>query len=138
MIRVQKPARVPFEAAFENHVAKERRPLTTRASDGEVQSVVLADTYQFEFDGIGFALMGDASSDGEDHVFLAELHIDGELVETAEWPTKFTSRRFYLFWKYAMEDGSHEVEVRLINPTENARVTLEAVVVYGAELDTAA
>jgi hypothetical protein len=131
-IRVQDPVTVPFEAAFENHVAKERRPLATRADDGEVEPLVLSDTYQFEFDGIGFALMGNASSDGDDQIFLAELHIDGELVETAEWPTKFTIRRFYLFWKYALDDGPHEVEVRLLNPTEDARVTLETVVVYEA------
>ncbi|MEO2198960.1 MAG: ADP-ribosylglycohydrolase family protein [bacterium] len=131
-IRVQDPVTVPFEAAFENHVAKERRPLATRADDGEVEPLVLSDTYQFEFDGIGFALMGNASSDGDDQIFLAELHIDGELVETAEWPTKFTIRRFYLFWKYALDDGPHEVEVRLLNPTEDARVTLETVAVYEA------
>ena len=26
----------------------------------------------------------------------AKLHVDGELIETARWPTEFTTRRFYL------------------------------------------
>ena len=132
-IRVQDGETVEFEDAFENHGALERRPLGTPDSKGEHQPLTLADTYDFEFDGIGFALMGAASSEGEDYVFEAELHVDGELVETAKWPTKFTTRRFYLFWKYALDDGPHRAEVRLVNPTDDARVTLESIVVYGAE-----
>ena len=132
-IRVQDGETVEFEDAFENHVALERRPLGTPDSKGEHQPLTLADTYEFEFDGIGFALMGAASAEGEDYVFEAELHVDGELVETAKWPTNFTTRRFYLFWKYALDDGPHRVEVRLVNPTDDARVTLESIVVYGAE-----
>ena len=81
---------------------------------------------------MGFALLGTASTEGDDHVFVAELWVDGELVETADWPTAFTTRRFSLFWKYALPDGEHEVEVRLVNPTDHAQVTLETVVVYGA------
>ncbi|MDA1092029.1 MAG: ADP-ribosylglycohydrolase family protein [Acidobacteria bacterium] len=130
-IPVQAPQLVPFEDAFENHVALERRPLRAAGSD-EDQPVLLSDSYAFEFDGVGFALMGDATTDGEDHVFTAELYVDGELVETAEWPTAFTTRRFYLFWKYALPDGTHQAEVRLVNPVDHARVTLEAVVVYAA------
>ena len=129
-IRIQTPNTVPFEDAFENHVAQERRRLTVPNGD---QPVVLSDTYSFDFDGVGFALLGTASTEGEDHVFTAELYVDGELVETAEWPTAFTTRRFYLFWKYALPDGEHEAEVRLVNPTDHAQVTLEALVVYGAE-----
>ena len=132
-IRVQDGETVEFEDAFENHVALERRPLGAPDSEGKRQPLVLADTYGFEFDGIGFALMGNASTEDENYVFEAELHVDGELVETAKWPTEFITRRFYLFWKYALEDGPHRVEVRLVNPTDDARVTLDSIVVYGAE-----
>lgn len=130
-IRVQTPNQVPFEEAFENHVASERRPLAAAGGEQD-EPLVLADTYQFEFDGVGFALMGNASTEGDDHVFTAELYVDGELVETAEWPTAFTTRRFYLFWRYALPDGAHLAEVRLLNPSDHAQVTLEAIVVYGA------
>ena len=135
-IRVQTPVTVAFEDAFENHVALKRRPLGTTAGDGKRESLTLTDTYEFEFDGIGFALLGAASTEGEEYVFQAELRIDGELVETANWPTEFTKRRFYLFWKYALEDGPHSVEVKLLNPTDGARVGLDSVVIYGAESDS--
>ena len=81
-IRLQEPQVVGFEDAFEHHVAQERRALTDPEGDGD-QPVVLSDTYSFAFDGVGFALMGNASTQGEEHVFTAELYLDGELVETA-------------------------------------------------------
>ena len=79
--------------------------------------------------------MGSArSEDGaENYVFEAELHVDGELIETATWPTDFVTRRFYLFWKYSLSDGDHEVEIRLTNPSDEASVLLDTVIVYGAE-----
>ena len=40
---------------------------------------------------------------------------------------------FYLFWKYALSDGEHEVEIRLTNPSDKANVFLDTVIVYGAE-----
>ncbi len=134
-IAVQTPEVVPFEDAFPAHVATERRSLVT-PGDGGAQPQILTDSYRFDFEGVGFALMGTATTEGDDHVFEAELHVDGELVETARWPTEFTTRRFYLFWRYALDEGPHEVEVRLLNPTDAAQVGLEAVVIYGA--DTAA
>jgi len=134
-IQVQEAETVAFEDSFENHYAKERRPLTTTDSSGERQQLLLTDSHSFEFEGIGFALLGNAESlNDENYIFEAELYVDGELMETAKWPTQFTKRRFYLFWKYALPDGEHAVEVRLLNPSEDAQVTLEAITVYGDEL----
>ena len=100
--------------------------------DRELVEVV--DSYSFEFEGIGFAVMGVAESlNEEDYVFTAELYVDEELIETALWPTNFVKRRFYLFWKYALEDGLHNVEVRITNPSEEARVLLDGITIYGAE-----
>jgi hypothetical protein len=92
------------------------------------------DSYSFDFDGVGFAVMGTAQSlNDEEYVFDAELHVDGELVETATWPTNFVTRRFYLFWKYELSDGQHSVEVKILNPSERANVLLDGITIYGAE-----
>jgi hypothetical protein len=100
---------------------------------------VLSDTFNFDFDGIGFAILGTAASANQDnYVFSADLYVDGELVETASWPTEFTKRRFYLFWKYALADGEHSVEVKLRNPSEAGRVILETVTIYGDEAPASA
>ena len=130
---VQDPRVVPFEDSFEYHLAKERRQLGT-GQGAEREPLVLEDSYSFEFEGIGFALMGVAQSQtDQDYEFTAELRIDGELVETARWPTRFATRRFYLFWKYDMPNGEHEIEVRLLNPTDGARVLLDGITVYGID-----
>ena len=73
------------------------------------------------------------STNDENYVFEAELHVDGELIETATWPTDFVTRRFYLFWKYALPDGQHHVEVKVLNPSEDANVLLDGITIYGAQ-----
>ena len=75
-----------------------------------------------------------SSANEDNYVFNADLYVDGELVESASWPTDFTKRRFYLFWKYALADREHSVEVRLRNPSEAGRVMLEAVIIHADEL----
>ena len=91
----------------------------------------MQDDYSFDFEGNGFALLGTALAEGEaEYVFDAELYVDGELVETAILPTQFTKRRFYLFWKYQLPVGQHRVDVRLLNPSDAARVELNGVVIY--------
>ena len=133
-IPIQDPVVVPFEESFAGHFPKERREFATGTVFERELLALEGDSYSFDFNGVGFALLGAAQTLGnESYVFTAELHVDGELVETAIWPTEATKRRFYLFWKYAMPDGDHEVEVKIMNPTDIARVLLEAVVVYGDE-----
>lgn len=94
----------------------------------------IGDSYAFDFNRVGFALLGAAQADVEQHhVCAAELRVDGELVKTAQWPTDFVTRRFYLFWRYELPEGDHEVEVRLLNPTDEARVMLDGIAIYGVE-----
>jgi len=129
-IVVQDPVTVPLETAFAGHYAKEQRDLPA-SGGGSGGGELVTGSYTFEFEGVGFALVGSASRTGdEDHVFNAELHVDGELVETATWPTAMTTRRFYLFWKYQLPKGEHTVEVRVLNPTDAARVVLNSIAVY--------
>jgi len=135
-IRVEQPQTVALEVAFENHYPKERRALSGSAPGTDGNPLILNDSYRFEFEGVAFVLMGRATREGvDDYVFNAELYIDGELVETAAWPTQFTKRRFYLFWKYQLPMGEHSVEVKLLNATDAAKVTLESVAIYSDRLE---
>lgn len=75
----------------------------------------------FEFEGTGFILTGNTSKKNEndqDHVFDAELWIDGKKIETAKFPTSFTTRRYELFWKYELPKGKHKVDIKVLNPDE--------------------
>jgi len=132
-IPVQTPEVVPFEESFAGHFAKERRQLGI-GNGSDRQIFEMGNSYSFDFHGVGFAVMGAAqSTNDENYVFEAELRVDGELIETATWPTDFVTRRFYLFWKYALPDGQHSVEVNILNPSEDANVLLDGITIYGAE-----
>ena len=92
----------------------------------------MTDELEFEFDGIGFAIQGTAEKTGEDdYVFEVEMFIDGKLVETAKLPTRFIHRRFTPFWRYQLSPGKHKVWLKVLNPTDKAKLNLEYVVVYG-------
>jgi ADP-ribosylglycohydrolase len=123
-IKVQKPETVPLEVAFEGHYPKEQINLNRTVTDET----------SFTFDGIAFVVDGAAVANGdEDYTLEAEIRIDGELVETTKFPTNFTVRKFYLFWKYQLPDGDHEVSVKILNPSDKAGLRLNYAVTYGSE-----
>jgi hypothetical protein len=87
----------------------------------------------FDFKGTGFVIRGEAKKKKEgteDYVFSATLYIDHEKVETAKWPTNFTTRRHDLFWKYALPQGEHEVSIQILNPDSNYSVNTWDYIVY--------
>jgi hypothetical protein len=121
-INVQKPKTVPLEIAFKGHWPKEKISLGKE----------LTDEIEFEFEGIGFAVMGSAEKAGEeDYVFEVEMYIDGKFIETAKLPTNFVLRRFTPFWRYQLAMTKHEVRLKMLNPTDKAKLNLSDVVVYG-------
>jgi len=123
-IKVQQPETVALEVAFEGHYPNGKIKL-----DKEVK-----DELSFEFDGIGFALVGGADKTGEnDHIFEVEMYVDGDLIETAKLPTAFRDRRFYPFYKYQLANGSHAVRFKVLNPTDDAKLQLGYAITYGSE-----
>jgi hypothetical protein len=75
--------------------------------------------------------MGKAlSMNDQEHTYTAEMFINGKLIETVKWPTNFTTRRFYLSWKYQLPKNDYTVEIRVKNPTNTAEVSLESIVIY--------
>lgn len=124
LINLQSPITVPYEQSFEGHYAKEKREV--------VQSTINEDdSFTFTLNGIGFALMGKAlSTNDQDHIYEAEMFINGELFETAKWPTNFTVRRFYLFWKYQLPKGEYTVDIKIKNPVDTAEILLESIIIY--------
>lgn len=55
------------------------------------------------------------------------------MIETVKLPTDFTSRRFYLFWRYQLPMGKHNVRLKVLNPTDTATLRLSYVVTYADE-----
>ena len=87
----------------------------------------------FDFTGTGFVLKGEArkkNPGAADYVFEMEVYVDGQKVETAKLPTKFTTRRHDLCWKYAMTHKKHEVKIKVLNPDDNYEVRTSEYIVY--------
>jgi hypothetical protein len=120
-IQVQDPKPVRLEVGFQGHYPVERRKLN-------FQSIHEA---SFEFDGIGFALMGSAEKTGsEDYTLEIEMYIDGKLDQTSKLPTNFTTRKNTAFWKYQLARGKHTVKFRILNQSEKAKMVMGDLIVY--------
>jgi ADP-ribosylglycohydrolase len=124
VIAVQPVKAVRVEQNFEGHFPIAELPLRRRVSDETT----------FSFEGIGFAVQGSARSEHDkDQVIVAELYIDGQMLETIELPTNFTRRRFTPFWKYGLPDGKHTVRLKIRNPSPDASLSMERAIVYGSK-----
>jgi ADP-ribosylglycohydrolase len=120
---VQSPKTVKFEQGFQGMYPVDKKWL------GKPDFKEL----NFEFQGTGFALRGEAEkkkTEATDYVFEAELYIDGEKTETAKLPTSYTTRRHELFWKYGLPNKKHNVSVRILNPNDDYTVNATDYVIY--------
>lgn len=122
-IKVQKPETVRFEQSFEGMYPIEK--INFRNQD--------FNSISFEFEGTGFVLRGDAlkrSNDIPEGSLSATMYIDGEKVETADFPTDYRYRRYDLFWKYQLPKGKHTVKIELDEPSEKYFLRSRDYVVY--------
>jgi hypothetical protein len=121
-IKRQEPKTVPLEVAFEGHYPVE-----------EIKPTITKDEISFEFEGIGFAVVGPPNIKDyaeKNHVFQTEMYIDGELIESAKLPTVTNHRRFTPFWRYQLSRGNHKVSIKVLNPVDYAQIEIKYVIVY--------
>jgi hypothetical protein len=121
-IPFQTPRPQKLEVGFAGHYPVKRRRLNKD----------LAGETSFEFDGIGFALGGEARSSGAAPLHhRVEMRIDGVLVETIDLPTADHDRRETIAWKYALPAGRHRVQLKWLNPAPGGSIRLGDVIIYG-------
>ena len=132
-ILLEEPEPVRFEKAFDGHFPIQRMDF---GWDGKRLENGGALEYGFEFDGIGFVMLGRAQkyqSESKDIDILLDVFVDGELHEQAVLPTSYRSRRNELTWKYNMTDGSHKVRIEWKNPQKGYGITMADILVYGPQ-----
>ena len=125
-ILVQEPETVRFEQCFEG------LKLVKREGCGKV----FEDSLSFSFEGAGFVLRGVALKKDEskpDDTTRANLYIDGKFIEEASFPTSFHSRRHDLFWNYTLPEGKHNVDIKILTPQSNVKLSAWDYVVYSKE-----
>jgi hypothetical protein len=129
-IVLQDPKPVRLEVGFKDHHPVERRPLLGSGA-GRFGGVSITDEHEFEFEGVGFAFTGGAQKKGEeDYTFEVEMYIDDILVETTKLPTNYHDRKPTPFWKYQLERGKHKIKLKVLNPTDQATLSVNNLIVY--------
>lgn len=121
-IRTEQPKAVRFEQSFEGH-----HPIA-KTGIGKT----LTDQFTFEFDGIGFVLLGESARWGSNSAYVGkmEVYIDDKLAETVDLPASYTTRRYELCWKYKLPKQKHTVKLKLLNPDEGQPVRMNSYIVY--------
>ena len=123
IVRLQEPVAVRFEKSFDGQYPVAMAPVKWNAGKDEIN---------FDFDGIGFVLKGDASQwdSKSTYVFNTELYVDGKLVETPKLPVSYTTRRYDLAWRYQLPKGKHTVKMKILNPSKEYEIRASEAIIY--------
>ncbi|MEP6681798.1 MAG: ADP-ribosylglycohydrolase family protein [Parafilimonas sp.] len=121
VVKLQQPIAVQFEKSFDGlyPVAK----ITAEWNDKK-------DIIGFNYEGTGFVLRGETTGndDNTNFIFHTELYVDGKLIEKPELPANFTTRRYELCWNYDLPKGKHEVQLKILNPSNQHAINdIEAI-----------
>ena len=125
---------VNLEIAFEGHYPVEKKMLSlNKPKTKEADNVT-----SFEFEGIGFVVIGSISKwfkDGydneeESYTLHSEMYVDGELVTTSYLPNNYTTRKNTLFWKYQLPKGKHTVKIIVLNANEEVGLNITEAIIY--------
>jgi len=119
-IACQYPKAVRYEKAFEGMYPAEK--INIRKKITEIGTI--------SFDGTGIIFKGQVQAKDENYVAKAAMYIDGKLVETANLPASYRTRRNELFWKYQLPEGKHNVTFKWLNPESNASISFGEALVY--------
>lgn len=133
LIPLQEPEAVLFEKAFEGHYPV----LSLDLGWGGIRLQAGSETeYEFDFEGKGFVIKGEAFKDGQslnDSDVILDVFIDGSWYEEVVMPTSFATRKHEVSWKYNLPEGSHHVKVVLKDPVKGYGLYMSSVLIYGPE-----
>ena len=119
-IKCQQPIAVKYEKAFEGLYPVEKKGINKNLPEVGEQT----------FEGKGVVFKGSVQSKDEEYIAKVGMYIDGELVETAELPAKFTTRRHELFWNYQLPQGKHTASFKWLNPKAGVNVHFTDMLIY--------
>jgi ADP-ribosylglycohydrolase len=117
-----------LEVCFEGHFPIERNHVGKQLNSINQES-------EFEFEGNGFVLTGNAQKlnrDLPEGVLEFEVYVDEQKVEQVKMPTIYTTRRHEVAWKYNLPEGKHQVKLKLLNPQEGYEVRADHLLVYSS------
>jgi len=116
----QPPVPVRYEKAFEGLFPVRKTGINKQ----------IANVGEFSFEGTGVVFRGSVNSRDNDYVAKVEMYINGALVETANLPASYTTRRHELFWKYQLPKGKYVATFKWLNPVPDATVRFGEALIY--------
>lgn len=120
IIKCQKPVAVPYEKSFEGISPCGKKTINRD----------LPEIGEISLDCSGVAFAGYVSCPDKSYVAEVEMLIDGSMVETAQLPALYRTRRLDLFWTYDLENGPHSFSFKWLNPREDATVRFTDAILY--------
>lgn len=117
-----------LEVCFKGHYPIDRQRVGQQLSISNKEVVL-------DFKGNGFVLTGNAqklNKDLPEGTLEFEVYIDGQKVEQVKMPTSNRTRRHEVAWKYEMQDGKHQVKLKLLNAQEGYLVRADNLLVYSS------
>jgi len=124
-IACQKPAPVRFEKSFDGvkPVLKER-----------INNKLTAVPYKYTFDGTGIVISAQypgRRQSTSDYVANVLVRLDGADMEVVKFPADFMVRKLDLYYNFDFAPGSHEIELKLLNPDPEHFFNIDYIVIYG-------
>ena len=133
----------------ENVVIKSQTPIPVRLEQG-FQGLYpvdkkginknLENEYEIEFEGNGFVLKGEAHPKNvsaweskDEKVLKIAVYLDDKLMETAELPTKFVTRRHEISWKYQLPEQKHKLKFKLLDPNPDYICRMSELIYYSSK-----
>jgi len=124
-IKTQVPATVTLEQSFEGMYPSEERYLRQHFTDKDIV---------IDFTGNGIVVLGNVNSlcnvPKSDYVALLDVYIDGEKVEQVKMPFDYIIRKYDIYHKYLLKNGSHHVEVKWMNKNPDFSLYMKSIVIY--------
>ena len=125
MIKIQEPNPVRFEQCFEGMFPKEERYLRQEFTD---KNIVV------DFEGNGVVVLGNVKSrcgvSKSDYVALLDIMLDGEKIEQVKMPFDYIVRKYDIYHKYLLKEGSHHLEIVWTNKDPEFSMYMKSIVIY--------
>ena len=133
VLTVQNPVSVNFEQSFEGMFPKERRPFNKEIESG---------SFELSFEGNGIVCMGAvknnpcARNPNPDYVALLNVYLDNTLTEQVKMPYDYIVRKYDIWHKYLLPEGTHTLKIEWKNPDPDFRINFKDVVIYSSKEPT--
>ena len=130
ILYIQNPVSVPFEQSFEGMFPRERRNFNKEIESG---------SFELSFEGNGIVCMGAvrnnpcASSPNPDYVALLYIYLDDMIIEQVRMPFDYIVRKYDIWHKYQLSEGTHTLKIEWKNPDPDFRINFKDVVIYSSK-----